>query len=468
MYPEVPYSPEAEEALLGSLIVAPGWLSSVSVYLSADDFFLLQHARIFQAMQQIARRRDTIDFVTLAFELRSMKVFDEVGGHSYLMQLVNNTPTSVHAEIYARLIALCAARRQMMQIADEIKNNAVDENMPVEQLFERAETSLMKLRSARQEHGRISMQQAMDQADNTLMERMAIFEANPDYTLGVKTGFKQLDQELDGLPVGITTLAGSTGMGKTACILTMAMNASRNGIDRETQRPASVNLFSGEMTQEQLNWRLLSMKSGVPVKRIARGMMNDHEQGLYLEARNSLINDHALTFESVKRMTVHQIRDTVRELIGRQQLDLLIIDGLLQIDALQISASASKKERGFIMDKRRDAIEYILGELEDITASYDTRVLLTHQISRAPSTRQNKRPVLSDLAEAIFVEQKSSVVLFLYREGYYDSTADPEATEMIIAKNRNGDSPTVPLIFNRQFTRFEDGIRHHVDMSKFD
>jgi replicative DNA helicase len=418
-------------------------------------------------MQRLTRRGDALDYLLLANELKDMKLENEYGGLPYLLKLINDAPNAYHAEIYGRLISRCAARRKLMEQADKIKTLSQDDELTLEQVLDQSESALLKLRASRNEYSRLTMQQAMDTADKLLLKRMAIYAANPDYTLGIRTGFQELDKTLDGLPVGITTLAGVTGMGKTACVLTMAMNASRAGIDREEKRPAKVNLFSGEMTQEQLSWRLLSMKSGVPMERIQRGSMNDPEQARYIAARNNLISNHTMTFESMKRMTVHQIRDTVRQLVNEGQLDLLVIDGLLQIDALKTSASASGKERGFMLDKRRDSIEYILNELEDITTTYETRVLLTHQISRKPADRQNKRPVLSDLAEANFVEQKSSVVLFLYRDGYYNTGVDPEATELIIAKNRNGlSSVTTYLLFNSQYTRFENGTLVHVNLSE--
>jgi replicative DNA helicase len=460
-----PYSAEAERALIGSIIIEPHWFARIRTFLPPDDFFLTRHSLIWQTIERMLRRGDQVSFVTLVAEFEAMKVLDDIGGRSYILQLINETDTSMYAEVYAQLVSRLAARRRLMEMADQIKQLSTSEENTLEQIFDQSEAALMKLRSSRQEYTRITMEQAMQQADALLIQRINLYNDNPDYTLGVKTGFRELDKALDGLPVGITTLAGMTGMGKTACVLTIAMNASKEGIDREEKRAARVNLFSGEMTQEQLNWRILAMKSGIPVNRISRGALNDFEQGQYLTARDSLVADHALTFESMKRMSVHQIRDTVRMLVKSGELDLMIIDGLLQIDTLQISQYATKKERGFQMEKRRDAIEYILNEMEDITATYDTRILLTHQISRAPSARQNKRPMLSDLAEANFVEQKSSVVLFLYREGYFDPAADPEATEMIIAKNRNGLNNTIPLVYNRQFTRFEDGIIVHVDLN---
>lgn len=462
---EIPYSAEAERALLGSILIEPHWFARVRVFLPPEDFFLTRHSVLWKAIEAMLRRGNQVSFTTLAAELETMKLLEDVGGRSYLLQLINETETSMYAEAFAQIVSRCAARRRLMEMADKIKQLSTSEENTLEQIFDQSEAALMKLRASRQEYTRLTMAEAMQQADDLLVQRINLFNDNPDYTLGIKTGFKELDKSLDGLPVGITVLAGMTGMGKTACVLTIAMNASKDGIDREEKRPARVNLFSGEMTQEQMNWRILAMKSGIPVQRISRGALTDHEQQRYMVARDSLVNDHALTFESVKRMSVHQIRDTVRMMVNNNDLDLLVIDGLLQIDALQTSGSSSKKERGFLMDKRRDAIEYILNEMEDITATYNTRILMTHQISRAPSARQNKRPMLSDLAEANFVEQKSSVVLFLYREGYFDPAADPEATELIVGKNRNGLTPTVHLLYNRQFTRFENGTLVHVDLN---
>ena len=169
-------------------------------------------------------------------------------------------------------------------------------------------------------------------------------------------------------------------------------------------------------------------------------------------ACNDLQDNYALSFESLKRLNTTQIRQRVRSLVSCQELDLLVLDGLLQIDDFQGDAGRGKR---YADAKRRDAIENIMNDLENIGLTYNLPILLTHQISRAPATRQNKRPQLSDLAEASFVEQKSAVILFLYREAYYEPVCEnPNGAEIIVAKNRHGETGTIHAYYDKAYTRF--------------
>lgn len=456
---DAPYSQEAEQAVIGSILINPDSFYSIDTFLRAEDFFLLRHTRLWQAFQRMTKRREPIDFTTLVTELRGAGVLDEIGGRAYLMQMINETSTSVHAEIYGRLVERTAIRRKMLEAADQIKQLALDESQDTEAVLLQTEQLTVRLRANRFESRLITSLEAMSDIDEILHQRIKLYQKNPNYTLGIRTCFSQLDQVLDGLPVGITTIAAATAMGKTAAVLSIALNASRYGIDREEKRPANVVMFSGEMTQEQLSWRMLAMKSEVNLRSLRRGSLTRQEYGHYESARDSIADDHCLQFESAKRMSITNIQDRVRQLALEKKLDLLILDGLLQIDAL-------KADNGFTPTQRRDMIETILNDLEGIAATYEIRILLTHQLSRAPNTRADKRPVLSDLAEANFVEQKSHTVLFLFRPGYYDQSFDQAETELIIAKNRDGKSGVVKLFYNAEFTRFEDGRMVHVDLTQ--
>ena len=213
------------------------------------------------------------------------------------------------------------------------------------------------------------------------------------------------------------------------------------------------------MTLQQLLNRLMSTQTGIPVRNIERGSVSSDEILKLNEVCNDLQDNAALTFESMKRMNTTQIRQRVRSLVTAHELDLLVLDGLLQIDDFQVD-SLTGRARRYADAKRRDAIENIMNDLEDIGLTYNVPILLTHQISRAPATRQNKRPQLSDLAEASFVEQKSAVILFLYREAYYEPLCEnPNGAEIIVAKNRHGETGTIHVYYDKQYTRFLDADR---------
>lgn len=466
-----PFSEEAEQSVLGSLLVNPPAFWQVSQQLTPDDFFLTRHSKIFAAMRQVMERYNTMDFLIVVEELKSMGELQNTGGLQYLVELNANTPTSVHVEIYAGLVAIAAVRRKMLVASDTMRAMALDENINVQTAINGAEAGFIELARHRETSHRISMKDAMETTDAILHERIKLYQKNPDYVIGVCSGVRELDKHLDGFQPGITTMAGSTGMGKTACAMTVALNASKIGNQHEEPLPSNVHLFSGEMTQTQMNFRLLSMKSGIPAERLMRGEMNSTTYNQYQQAKYELDDLHALTFESGKQLNVTEIRNRVRELVNSQQLDLFILDGLMQINGLEINPNDKGRFKRYQEQKRRDAIEYVLNELEYIAMTYKIPFLVTHQVNRAPKDRGDKRPMLSDMAEASFVEWKSSVVLGVYRDSYYNKEVNPrpdgiQEAEIIILKNRHGSPGTVRCIYESRKTLFADGVFGHADLTK--
>jgi replicative DNA helicase len=200
--------------------------------------------------------------------------------------------------------------------------------------------------------------------------------------------------------------------------------------------------------------------TGVPIRHIERGSYNAQQKERLIDALGELDMNHCLSFENAKRMNTGQIRQRVQTMVAENDLDFLALDGLLQIESLATSDSDSPKQKAYMDSKRRDAIESIMNDLEDIALTREIPILLTHQLSRAPSGRADKRPILSDLAEANFVEQKSAVILFLYRDSYYNDGAQENSAEVICQKNRHGQTGTVHQIYDSQYTRFVDADKH--------
>lgn len=463
-----PFSQEAEEAVIGSVLIsAYNVMPQLIGTLKAEHFFLVRHRHLWQTFERLYARNEVMDLTTIAEELRQQNLLDEIGGPAYLIQLLSSTPNSMHAEAYAKLVERTAARRKLLQAADEIRKAAYDENMNIEQVMAKAEGAVSAVQEDRpMQHEPTSIRVAIAEQIGLMKEAIRRHKTNSDYVIGVRTGLSDLDRLLDGLRPGITTLAGATGMGKSAMMLTIAQFAAQKGLLRERESAAQTLLFSGEMTLPQLMTRLISSKTGIPVRDIERGNMTIDEMRLLDNACNDLEENYALSFESLKRLSTSQIRQRVRSLVANRALDLLVLDGLLQIDDLAVDAS-SKRARQYSDAKRRDGIENIMNDLEDIGLTYNLPILLTHQVSRASANRQNKRPQLSDLAEASFVEQKSAVILFLYREAYYDAACmDPNAAEIIVAKNRHGETGTIHSYYDRQYTRFLNADRVHIDLTK--
>jgi replicative DNA helicase len=457
-----PFSQEAEEAVIGSVLISgPTVYQRIAGMLRAEHFYLVRNRHLWQTFERLASRNDIMDLTTISEDLRQRHLLDDIGGYAYLIHLVSNTPNSMHAEAYAKLVERTATRRRLLMAADEIREAAYDETLHIEQVMETAEEVIASVYGDHPQLAEpITMGEAIARQVEQFKAAFQMHRTNKDYVIGVRTGLADLDVMLDGLRPGITTLAGATGSGKSAFTLGIAQYAAQRGILRERESAAKTLFFSGEMTLLQLLNRLMSSRTGIPVRSIERGSVSADEVMTLNNACNALQDHTSLSFESSKRLNTTQIRQRVRSLVSWGELDLLVLDGLLQIDDLQIENSATKRKRQYAEAKRRDAIENIMNDLEDIGLTYNLPILLTHQISRAPSARQNKRPQLSDLAEASFVEQKSAVILFLYREAYYEPTCEnPNAAEIIVAKNRHGETGTIDAYYDKQYTRFLDADR---------
>lgn len=456
-----PFSQEAEEAVIGSVLISPTAYVRIAGLLQAEHFYLVRNRHLWQTFERLASRNDIMDLTTISEDLRQRNVLDDVGGYAYLIQLINNTPNSMHAEAYAKLVERTATRRRLLMAADEIREAAYDETLNIEQVMETAEGVIASVYGDHPQLAEpITMGEAIAQQVEQFKQAFQMHRLNKDYVIGVRTGLADLDVMLDGLRPGITTLAGATGSGKSALTLGIAQYAAQRGLLRERESAAKTLFFSGEMTLLQLLNRLMSSRTGIPVRSIERGSVSADEVMMLNQACNDLQDNTSLSFESSKRLNTTQIRQRVRSLVSWGDLDLLVLDGLLQIDDFQVENSATKRKRQYAEARRRDAIENIMNDLEDIALTYNLPILLTHQISRAPATRQNKRPQLSDLAEASFVEQKSAVILFLYREAYYEPLCDnPNAAEIIVAKNRHGETGTIHAYYDKQYTRFLDADR---------
>lgn len=463
-------SEEAEQAVIGSVLISPEMFIVLQGFMRTSDFFILKHRIMWLMFERLIERGTPIDLTVIGLELQQQGQFDDVGQYSGLMGFMQNAANSYHAEAYGRIVQRLATRRAMLESADSIYKNAIDETINVDTAIARFEQVGMTLRRRQMavDTPQLTIEEAAYKKLEALHDSEDRYAKNPRYVIGIRTGLTDLDSMLDGLRPGVTTLAGATGSGKTALALQMIQFASQKGILRDiTPRPAKTLFFSGEMTQDQLMNRLLGSMTGIPIRHIERGSYTSDQKKTLVKALEDMANEHQLSFESGKRMNTAQIRQRVRTLVIDNGLDLLVLDGLLQIESLSIDPSDSKAQKSYMESKRRDVIEGIMNDLEDITLTYETPILLTHQLSRAPSGRADKRPILTDLAEANFVEQKSAVILFLYREAYYDAqSSNPDAAEVICAKNRHGMSGTVYQIYDAQFTRFIDADKHQFGLGE--
>lgn len=437
-----PYSQEAEEAVIGAVIVNPNAFLTVSSFLKADDFFFVRHTYIWQALQRLHDRKESIDYLTLVQELRDLGWLETIGGPVYLTQLINSTPTSAHAEVYGRLVERTAIRRKLMAAADEIKSLASNEEMTIESVTMEAETRLFNVTDRQLKRDFVPMNDAV----NEYFDRIEYLMANQHVSLGLPTGFRDMDQLLGGFQRSdLLIFAGRPGMGKTSFLLSIAVNAARIG--------GRVGIFTMEMGVEQLTQRMISMETGINAQQLRLGRLNPKEYSRFVEAAGRVSN-FPIFIDDTPALNPAQMRIKCRRLQHEYGIDLIIVD------YMQLMNSG-----GMYQNNRVQEISYISRNLKELARELNIPVLSAAQLSRAVEQRQDKRPVLSDLRESGSIEQDSDIVMFLYRDSVYnEATEFPNQADIIVAKHRNGPTGTISLYFDNTVTKFRDGVVRRVDL----
>lgn len=411
-----PNSVEAEEAVLGGLLINPEKLDDVEPILKAEDFFIARHMWIYDALLTLRKRGDAIDNITLMYELRNRNQLEDIGGPAYITYLINSTPTHIHAETYARIVERAAIRRRLLNAAGSIAEMALKENMPIERVCDKAEATL--LNAVDRSRQAVTTSNAKSAASRYFDHVEKLYKSG-DKLPGISTGFTELDEITAGLQKDeLTILAGRPGMGKTAILLALLMNAAKAG-----QR---VGIFSLEMSETSLMQRLMAMETKIDGDKLRRGNLNEREWGLFVEATARIeklpffINDNSMA-------DIFYICSHARKMYRETGLDLLLVD------YLQIVKSFDKK------DRRDLEISEITSGLKSLARELHIPVVAAAQINREVEGRKDKRPMLSDLREGGSQEQDADNVWFLYRDIIYnENTQDPTAGEVIVAKQRQG------------------------------
>jgi replicative DNA helicase len=435
-----PYSQEAEEAVIGATLVNPEMFLNVAAFLHAEDFYILRHGYIWEAMNRLDERREAIDFVTLQEELRAMHRLNDVGGPAYLLHLINSTPTSIHAEIYGHLVLRAAIRRRLLVAADEIKVLAQDEQLAIEKVIDDANARLYQATETRQT-------EADPRAASLIREYWDELEAKVtgDVAGGIPTGFRDLDAFSGGtFRREVTVLAAPPGFGKTTLLLNIAHNALRLN-----QRVA---FFSVEMGRKEAIQRFVSMEIGVPTARLKAGSLirNDKrdEWALFVEA-SGRIGTWPLYIVDTKRLTPLQAQRRLRRLQHDYGVDLVLIDGLWKM------VSHRKFESG----DRRHELTSIMEDLVALAEQTNLPIVITHQLSRESVKRVKgklRRPQLSDLSDSTGIEQNAHVIWGMYRENYPDNRFGSDKTEVITLKARDGFYGTATLGYEKSHSRYVD------------
>lgn len=441
--PGAPYSPEAEEAVLGSVILEPS--SIYTLELVGTDFFLLRHQYIWDAMQRVVKRDGKLDHILLADELESIGKLADIGGRGYLIQLVNNTYTSQHVEVYAQLVQRSSIRRKLMVAADEVKRLAMDESLELSTITAKAEDAIT-LATSQSSNGEWSdFAQAASNTYDALEESLR--SQRNGGAPGLPTGLRDLDAITGGFkPGNLIICAGRPGMGKSAFATTITAGAT--GLYNRR-----VGLISLEMSETEIVQRILSMQSGVNLTKIMQAQMSDGELSKVTETIGR-IAEWPIYIRDKSGQSIQSVRAAARRLHFNHGLDLLIIDygGLLHVDGKQ-------RDRHLEMGE-------IARQLKELAKDLNIPVLCLWQLNRNLEYRADKRPKLADLRESGEVEQNADMVLFLYRdEVYNENTEFPNQADVIVAKYRNGATGAISLYYEKSLTKFMNASVRRVDLS---
>ena len=442
--PVIPHSREAEEAVLGSILINPEAYYDVAPFLQADDFYIHRHQWIWQAFTHLHEQRSPIDFLTVNEELDQQGQLSEIGGPAYLTALINNVPTSLHAEAYGRIIEENSIRRRMLSAANEIAKLAYREDHSVDSVMDEAEKAVFGVSERRMTRDLQPIQQALSE----YYDRIDQLSGRDEDVYGVPTGFIDLDRLLMGLqPSDFIIIAGRPGMGKTAFMLSAAKNAAQT-------HKKHVAIFSLEMSNEQLVQRLIAQETGIDSQRLRTGKLEEDEWPIFTHAIE-VLSDTRVFLDDTPALTPLQLRTKCRRLHLEYGLDLIIVDYLQLMSA------------GPRVENRVQEVSYISRNLKVLARELNVPVLAAAQLSRAIEQRADKEPQLSDLRESGSLEQDADIVMFIHRpEMYEKDTLKQNLAQIKVSKHRNGPIGTIELIFRHKLAKFENAATRVVDLSQ--
>jgi len=441
-----PQNIEAEQSVLGSLLIDPDAIIRIATFLAPDDFYRETHGMIYAAILDLHERRLPADFVTLVDDLTRKAQLELIGGAAYLTLLINSVPTSIHVEHYAHIVERYAIMRRLISAAGEIASLAYRDEGEVDEIIDQAEQILFEVSHRRVSKSLVPLKEVVRQ----YYERIEFLVEHQDQTLGVPTGFVDLDRLMGGLqPSDLIIIASRPGVGKSSLALTIAANAA-------LKHDAVVAVFTLEMAAEQLAQRLISARTGIDAQRLRLGRIADLEWDQFTQAA-SVLSEAAIFIDDTPSPTPMEIRTKARRLAAEYDLDLIIID-YLQLMQGGIRGS----------ENRVQEISYISRALKGLARELDVPVVALSQLSRAVESRQDKRPILSDLRESGSIEQDADVVMFIYRDEIYNEDTDrAHIADIIVAKHRNGPVDTISLRFDPSTTQFTDLELHAADVDFF-
>ncbi|HST04491.1 MAG TPA: replicative DNA helicase [Chloroflexia bacterium] len=430
----VPYDLQAEEAVLGSLLLDRDAVIKVAPFLRPEDFYREAHGWIYGSVLDLYGRREPPDPVTLASELERAGRLEAIGGYSFLSNLINRTPTSVHIEYYAHIVERSSVLRRLISAGGEIAALGFSEDSDTALVLDKAEQILFSISQRTTNKDFASIEQVL----NEYYDRIETIQHSPGSVIGVRTGYHDLDEATGGLQKSdLLIMAARPGVGKTSLSLGIAHNAASFG--------SRVGVFSLEMSREQLVQRLLAVETGVDSQRLRLGYLNDEEWQLVSDAIGRMAQMPIFIDDSAG-LTIHEIRSKSRRLEAEWGVDLLVID------YLQLMQGSARRDANRVQE-----VSEISRGLKVLARELNIPIIACAQLSRAVESRTNHIPMLSDLRESGSIEQDADIVMFIHREEMYNPDTEKKGiAELHIAKHRNGPLTTIPLRFFSRTTKFAD------------
>ncbi len=434
-----PQNIEAEQSVLGSILIDSDALARVIEVLKPEDFYEPAHRLIYDVILELFDRGKAVDLITVSEALKKRGKFEEIGGIDYLTELIHTVPTAVNADYYAQIVKEKAILRALIRAGTEIARLGYEEERPPEQLVDDAERLLFEIIRRGEEGGFKHISGVVSPLIDEIERR---YGEGREVT-GVPSGFVELDRLTSGFqPSSLNIIAARPSMGKTAFATNIAVFAA-------CKERIPVAIFSLEMSKEQLAQRMLSAEARIDAHRIRTGFLSDQEWRRLAEVAARL-SEAPIYIDDTPNISVAEIRARSRRLKAEVNL------GLIVVDYLQLVQLRRKVEN------KQQEVSEVSRSLKALARELDVPVVALSQLSRAVEQRQDRRPQLSDLRDSGAIEQDADLVAFIYREEVYRSDADTGIAEIIIGKHRNGPVGTVKLRFFKEYTRFENLISEDI------
>nr|WP_092074577.1 replicative DNA helicase [Dendrosporobacter quercicolus]NSL49029.1 replicative DNA helicase [Dendrosporobacter quercicolus DSM 1736]SDN02238.1 replicative DNA helicase [Dendrosporobacter quercicolus] len=431
-----PQSLEAEQAVLGGMLIEREAISKVAEFLRPEDFYREAHRLIFGAMQDLFNKNEPVDLVTVTEFLRKADKLENAGGIAYITSLANSVPTAANITYHGKIVEEKSLLRQLINSATNIAGMGYEASEEVANILDKAEKMILEV-SGRKISGDFTPIKSIIFDAFSKIEQLY---ASKGGITGLASGFKDLDRLTSGLQASdLILIAARPSMGKTAFTLNIAANIA-------IREQKAVAFFSLEMSKEQLVQRMLCAEASIDSQRLRIGELEDRDWSKLISAADRL-SSAPIFIDDTPGITVMEMRSKARRLKIEHDLKLIIID------YLQLMQGSGGKGG----ENRQQEISEISRSLKALAREVNVPVIALSQLSRSVESRQVKKPMLSDLRESGSLEQDADIVAFLYREDYYNpDTENKNITEVIIAKHRNGPVDTVQLFFHKQFTKFID------------